>query len=127
MPKNPEYVPGVCNIGPAEIRMRKRAGWMGLAAAVVFGAALILLPIPRLWRLAVFFPAAMSALGFLQAAMHFCAAYGVLGVFNLGVRNGETDTVEQAEFRRQDRIKAAQIILYSILAGAAAAAAVYLV
>ena len=28
------YQPGVCNIGPAEIRARRRTGWIGLAVAV---------------------------------------------------------------------------------------------
>jgi len=28
------YIPGVCNIGPAEIAMRKRVGWGALAVTV---------------------------------------------------------------------------------------------
>jgi hypothetical protein len=35
-----QYVPGVCNIGPAEIRRRRLAGWAGLGAAVLLLVAL---------------------------------------------------------------------------------------
>jgi hypothetical protein len=68
----------------------------------------------------------MSAVGFLQAAMHFCAAFGMMGVFNFRPDVGKTDTVEQAEFRRKDRQKALWILLYSSLIGIAVAAAGYL-
>ena len=117
-----EYVPGVCNIGPAEIRRRMTAGWFGLGATLLVWAACILLRVPQAWRLLLFFPAAGAAVGFLQAAMHFCAAYGLLGVFNVAAAAGKTDTIEQAEFRRTDRNKAFQIILLSALIGLAAAA-----
>jgi hypothetical protein len=120
-----EYVPGVCNIGPAEIRSRKLVGWLGLAASIVLWAAFVVFRAPALWRLSLFIPATASAVGFLQAAMHFCAAYGILGVWNVGSGVGKTDTVEQAEFRRRDRWKAVQILLYAVLIGIAAAAAAY--
>jgi hypothetical protein len=125
MSSKSEYIPGVCNIGPAEIRKRKQAGWIGLAATILLWGAFIVFRVPAPWRLLLFFPATMSAVGFLQAAMHFCAAFGILGVFNFGLMVGKTDTVEQAEFRRKDRQKALLIILYSILVGLAAAVAGY--
>ena len=37
------YIPGACNIGAAEIRLRRRIGWIALATTVVAGAILILL------------------------------------------------------------------------------------
>ncbi|MBN2086664.1 MAG: hypothetical protein JW748_15730 [Anaerolineales bacterium] len=125
MAKNSEYIPGVCNIGPAEIRMRRTSGWIGLAAVILLWAAFCCFRVPAAWRLLLFFPAAMSAVGFLQAAMHFCAAFGIGGVFNFGPNVGKTDTIEQAEYRRQDRRKALQIVLYSGLIGIAAALAGY--
>jgi hypothetical protein len=120
-----EYIPGVCNIGPAEIRSRRLAGWLGLAATVLLWGGMILIRAPAVLRLLLFFPAAGSAVGFLQAAMHFCAAYGILGVWNLGPDVGKTESVEQAQFRREDRLKAARILLYSALIGLAGAAAGY--
>jgi glucan phosphoethanolaminetransferase (alkaline phosphatase superfamily) len=126
MAQKPEYIPGVCNIGPAEIRMRRMAGWAGLGATVLLWALFFIFRVPAAWRLLLFLPAAMSAVGFLQAAMHFCAAFGVMGVFNLGPNVGKTDSIEQAEFRTKDRQKALLIILISCLIGIAAAVAGYL-
>jgi glucan phosphoethanolaminetransferase (alkaline phosphatase superfamily) len=123
MPSKTEYIPGVCNIGPAEIQRRMQAGWLGLAAAVLLWVVFILFSVPAPWRLLLFFPAVTAAIGFLQAAMHFCAAFGILGVFNVAAAAGKTDSVEQAEFRKADRKKALLIILYSLLVGLAAAAA----
>jgi len=71
----------------------------------------------RSWFLLLFFPSALSAAGFIQGAMHFCAAYGLRGVFNVASEVGETDTVLQAELRAQDRQKARQILGSSALVG----------
>jgi hypothetical protein len=126
MKKQMEYVPGVCNIGPAERRIRRRAGWFGLGATVLLWSVLLYLQAPSTWRVLLFFPAVAGAVGFLQDAFHFCAAFGLLGVFNTGSGFGKTESVEQAEFRRKDRQKALLIILYSVWIGLAVAAAGYL-
>ncbi len=118
-----EYIPGVCNIGPAEIRNRRMFGWIGLGVTLILWGAFLVFGVPAGWRLLLFFPAAMSAIGFLQAALHFCANFGMRGLFNFGPEVGKTDTVEQAEFRRKDRMKAMQIILYGSVIGAVVAIA----
>lgn len=120
-----EYVPGVCNIGPVEIRRRMQSGWVGLGVTILLWAALVIFRVPALWRLLVFFPAMTGAAGFLQAGLHFCAAFGMRGVFNFASEVGKTDTVEQAEFRLKDRRKARLIALYGALIGAAAAVAAF--
>jgi hypothetical protein len=118
---NDQYIPGVCNIGRAEIRQRKLLGWLALAATVGAWFALMVFQTAAAWRLLLFFPASIAATGFLQAAWHFCATFGVLGLSNFGPNVGRTDTVEQAEFRRQDRRTALKIIALSALAGAVVA------
>ncbi|MDZ4820600.1 MAG: hypothetical protein SGJ20_16670 [Planctomycetota bacterium] len=123
--ESPQYVPGVCNIGKAEIRQRRILGLIGLATTVLGGLALILTGVEQCWRLLLFFPATLAATGYLQAAWHFCAKFGFGGVFNFGPNVGQTDTVEQAEFRRQDRKTALQIVGLSILAGAVVAGVAY--
>ena len=40
VPATDGYRPGACNIGPAEIARRRRAGIVGLAAAAVLGRAI---------------------------------------------------------------------------------------
>ncbi len=122
---NQQYISGVCNIGRAEIRQRKLIGWIALAACVVFWTAFSVFKVPATWRLVLFFPASMAATGFLQAVWHFCAKFGLGGVFNFGPSVGHTDTVEQAEFRRRDRRAALEIIGLSALVGAVVAAAAY--
>lgn len=121
-----EYIPGVCNIGPAETAMRKRAGWAGAAVTAGLWALLAFLGVKGVWYLLLFFPAASSASGFNQAKMHFCAAFGLRSLFNFGPEIGKTDTVFQAEFRALDRKKAWQILGYSSLVGALVGLAAYL-
>jgi len=117
------YVPGVCNIGGAEIRERLRFGWGGLVVTVVLAAAFFVFRVPAPWRFFLFLPATLAAVGFLQAAFHFCANFGMRGVFKFGSEVGTTDTVEQAEFRRKDRAKAFQIVSFSVLIGVVVALA----
>jgi hypothetical protein len=122
------YIPGVCNIGEEEIKLRNQAGWMFLIVTVIFGAFFYFLPGISPWlRLVIFFPAAISALGFLQAAFHFCVAFGTQGLFNVDHEAGKTESVSQAVFRKQDQRKAVLIIIYSlIIAAIVAAVAFYL-
>jgi hypothetical protein len=120
-----EYIPGVCNIGPAEIRRRRQSGWLGMGVTILLWGAFFIFRVPAAWRLLLFLPAAMSATGFFQAALHFCAGFGMRGVFNFGAEVGKTDTVSQAEFRVKDRRKARMIGLYSVLVGIAAAIAAF--
>jgi hypothetical protein len=121
-----QYIPGVCNIGPSEIKKRKQAGWTGLIATAIFWAAFIWFDVPAIWRLILALPAMMSAAGFLQAYMHFCAYFGFASLFNFG-NAGKTDSVSQAEFRAKDRRKAWQIVIYSILIGLAVAFIAYII
>ena len=121
-----EYIPGICNIGPAEINKRRQSGWVGLVATILLWAAFWVFRVPAPWRLFLFFPAAMSATGFLQAALHFCAGFGTRGVFNFGSEVGKTETVEQVEFRQKDQRKARLILLYSVMIGIAIAIAGFL-
>jgi hypothetical protein len=113
----PQYIPGVCNIGPAEIAVRKRFGLLGFALTALLWALLAFFHVGRLWLFLLFFPSALSAVGFIQAVMHFCAAFGLRSVFNVASKVGTTDTVLQAEFRAEDKKKARQILGYSIIVG----------
>lgn len=103
-----EYLAGVCNIGPAETARRRRAGERGALAALGLLILLRLTRAPRGWRLLVFFPAAISAAGYLQAARRFCAAYGWRGVLNFGAL-GSAEAVGEEAFRAEDRRQALRI------------------
>jgi len=54
---------------------------------------------------------------FLQAYFHFCAHFGMRGLYNVAKGVGQTDTIMQAEFRKQDQRKAWRIIGLSVLIG----------
>lgn len=120
MTTEPQYIPGVCNIGPAEIARRRNLGWIGLAVTVAVLALLVAMDANRWWGLLLFLPAAGSASGFLQAHFRFCSGFSRAGVFNFGPV-GETHAVTDEQSRAADRRRGNQIGLYSALIGAAVA------
>jgi hypothetical protein len=114
------YTPGVCNIGPEEIRRRRNLGWFGIAVALALFALCYGLGLNPLWRLVIFFPAMLSASGFLQAYFHFCSGFARRGIFNFGAI-GHTESVSGEASLAKDRKKGNQIALYSALIGVAVA------
>jgi hypothetical protein len=114
-----DYQPGLCNIGPAEIARRRRAGHTGLVAAIALFAALVVIGAPDWARFLVAIPAIGAASGYLQAHFKFCAGFGAAGVFNFG-ELGPTERVQADEDRRRDRRRAFQIGLASFAIGIAA-------
>jgi hypothetical protein len=113
------YQPGVCNIGPAEIARRRRAGHTGLIATIAAFIVLIVIGAPDWTRFLVAIPAVGAAAGYLQARLKFCAGFGAAGVFNFG-RLGPTEQVQSMEDRRRDRARALQIGAASVVIGIAA-------
>lgn len=83
-------------------------------------AVLIVSGAPREWRLLLFFPSAGGAVGYLQTWLRFCAAFGLLGVFNFG-RLGETRRVADDAALARDRRKALAIGAASAVVGLAIA------
>jgi len=111
-----EYRPGVCNIGPAEIARRRRAGHVGLLITIAAFAALIAVDAPPLVRLVLALPAAAAASGYLQAWLKFCAGFGSRGIFNFGPV-GDTQQVVDEDARARDRARANRIGLASLAVG----------
>lgn len=120
------YQPGVCNIGPAEIRRRRASGWLGLALTVVYLALAFALGWPAPWRLLVAVPAFLSAQGFLQAAFRFCVGFASRGLYNFGALGAE-ESVQDAEFRRKDLRKALIITALALAIAVVVALGAYLV
>ncbi len=120
------YQPGVCNIGPAEIRQRRALGYVGFAGTVVFLVLAFALGWSTVWRLFVVVPAAASAMGFLQAQLHFCSGFGARGLFNFG-ELGAGESVLEAEFRRKDQRTAARIVALSLAIGIVIALVAWLI
>ena len=113
------YVPGVCNIGPAERRQRATMGWIGLAVTFVALAIFVIFDVPTPVRVLVAIPAALAANGFLQSALHFCVGFAMRGLYNLGDKLGTEENVLDTEMRKADQKKGIQITVYSLLIAAA--------
>jgi hypothetical protein len=111
-----QYVPGSCNIGPAEIALRRRAGHAGVVVTAALGAALLRSDLPRAWRLTLAVPAAGAASGYLQAHERFCADFGWRGVYNFD-RRGQEQPVAGDNALAQDRRKAMRIAAASAAIG----------
>ncbi len=118
-----EYVPGACNIGPAEIARRRRTGHIGVVATIGLLGALLAFDAPPVARLLIALPATAAAVGYLQAHFRFCAAFGFLGVFNFGAI-GQEQAVGDRRRVAADRRRALSITVaglgIGIVAGIAA-------
>jgi hypothetical protein len=111
-----QYAPGTCNIGPAEIAIRRRAGHAGLAVTAALAAALVRSHRHPAWRLALAVPAAGAASGYLQARQRFCANFGFRGVYNFDTR-GHEQQVATTQAQAEDRRRALRITATSAAIG----------
>jgi hypothetical protein len=95
------YVPGVCNINNEEISKRRKVGHIGLAVFLVVLIALLLISVTRYSRIILFFPAYLSATGYLQAKNKFCVGYG-----RAGLQNADPGSVKASQVTESDAIAA---------------------
>jgi hypothetical protein len=116
-----DYQPGVCNIGPAEIARRRRAGHVGLVVSVLVLGLLVIAGAPPLVRLIIALPVAAAPSGYLQAWLKFCAGFGSRGIFNFGPV-GATEEVADPDARRLDQARSRRISMVSVAIGAVVAA-----
>ena len=121
-----KYIPGVCNIGKAELNRRKNGVFLSLTLLVINVVILQLLPHDKIWNLTVFLTVSYFAISFQQWYFKFCVKFGLQGVFNFGDM-GKTFTVEQQEFYKKDRAKAIKMISSGIIIGIFAAVIYYMV
>jgi hypothetical protein len=113
------YIPGMCNIGPAERRQRRILGYVAAAGTLLLLALLVMFTDSIWWRLLLIIPAAGAATGFLQDALHFCVGFGMKGIYNVLNSVGIVNNVELEEYRLKDKQKAQQIVIWSGLIGVA--------
>ena len=120
------YRPGVCNIGPAEIAQRRRLGHLGAVIALALAALIVLVDAPPVAALLLFVPAGGAAMGYLQAALRFCAGFGMRGVHNMGDDLRRTTPVAAAGERDADRRRSVLVLVAAALVGVAVAGLAYL-
>lgn len=114
----------VCaNIGPREREKRMRiARVMGAVSA---GAAVMLLRsrAPRVFRLGLFLPLSVAAIGYFQAKHHTCVALAARGQRNMD--EGE-EWIEEEETREALKRQGRQVLARSLTTAAALTALAYL-
>ena len=107
-----EYIPGTCNIGGGEVTRRRMVALLGLILTLSSTATLISNEASRQSRLAVFLPAFVMSIGWVQSRKRFCLAYGFAGTFNFGSL-GKLSKVSDQTARSADRKTAVKILAQS--------------
>jgi ABC-type sugar transport system permease subunit len=121
---NGNYIPGVCNIGPSEIKKRRNGIFPPLGLMIIAIVLMQAFHVDKLWRFIIILPAIPFAVGFLQWYYKFCVGFGLKGIFNFGDL-GKTFTVEQQEYYKKDRLKAWTMIITAIFFSVAMAVTYY--
>lgn len=109
-----EYIPGTCNIGGGEVTRRRMVAILGLILTLSSSATLISNEATRQSRLAIFLPALVMSIGWVQSRKRFCLAYGFAGTFNFGSL-GKLSKVSDQTAREADRKMAVKILAQSAL------------
>jgi hypothetical protein len=104
-----DYVPGVCNIGGADVRARAAIGWIGVVATVLVAAVVLVLDTHPAFMLLVAIPAYVAATGHLQARARFCVGYAAAGRYGFGASRGPTGRVADDANLAADRATARRI------------------
>lgn len=120
-----EYIPGSCNIGPAEIRQRQGLAIIGFTLFITASIALFGIDAPRETRLGLFFPLIAASIGWVQSRKKFCLAYGFMGTFNFG-KLGKLSRVADKKAKRADRLTAISILVQALLYALVGTLAMYL-
>jgi hypothetical protein len=102
VPETDGYVPGVCNIGPWEIRRRRSIAIVGFAVTVVLFVALVATSAPPVARILVLLPAWGGFFSWLQARRRFCAGFAMAGIANFADGDTGRTTVTDPAAHRAD-------------------------
>lgn len=119
-----DYLPGACNIGPAETRRRLRGAWISVAGTVFLSLALYVVDASPVWQLTTWLPASLAAISFIQARSHFCAYFGFRGIYNFD-ELGESQKVILEEALLADRTRSLKMAAQSAAIGASVALAAF--
>lgn len=113
-PMSSNYQPGVCNIGPGEIRRRQSVAAIGAVLTIALAFFLISGHHPKASRASIFIPAMIFAVGWIQSRRKFCLAFGFMGTFNFG-KLGELSKVADKDDLARDRATALSILSQAIV------------
>lgn len=116
MDKNTPYIPGLCNIGQVEIKIRLVMCILTVITSV--GLFLYFTVVSQHWFVALLFFLSISnfMLSVLQVKYRFCVKYAFDGVFNFS-EFGNKQSVENSQFHKIDKQRARKFIIGSYLLG----------
>lgn len=120
------YIPGVCNIGTAETRMRRVWAGVFIAITAIAFAYLLWADLSPAWMLLLFLPAMGAGVTWLQARNRFCVNFGVAGRYNFG-RVGKTSRIADDEAHRRDLAKVREMFFQGAAIAAVVTAAAFVV
>lgn len=119
------YTPGVCNINETEVAYRRKAGHVGVGMFAILLLLLVITKANPLWALALFIPAFLAAIGYLQAKHKFCISYAASGLHSVSNEHAETAKIVEAAQRKLDRNRARRMNLQATSIAFVATAAGY--
>lgn len=123
---NIRYIPGVCNIGPKEVKRRNRTMIFSFLCMIALASVLYFFNVQKIWRIAISIPAIAFAISFQQWRSKFCIAFGIMGVFNFE-EIGKYHSIIDHKAREKDKARALQIILFGIFLGVGLALVFYFI
>jgi len=97
--------------------MRRYAGYTGLIVTIILFSVGYVYGRSFLLSAAIFITTSGGAVGFMQDYLHFCARFGMSGLFNFSDDLRKQEGIEKIEYRRKDRRKALAIIFWSLTIG----------
>ncbi len=110
-----KYIPGECNIGKEQVDRRIRFGWIGFVMTIGLWGTFILFRVPAIFRITLFVPAFVSALGFLQGLMHFCVYFALKGIYNMKSKSSKNEIIMWLPLMKKDKRRARELLVYTIL------------
>jgi hypothetical protein len=111
------YRAGACNIGPAEIARRRRAGLALVAVALILAVGLVVTGAPDWLRVLVLPPLAGGIISLEQARRRFCVGFAMAGLRNFDAL-GREERIQDDAARAADRRSALVMIAQGTLVAA---------
>jgi hypothetical protein len=108
-----EYQPGVCNIGEEEKRKRYTLGLAGSAVTVLLTCLIFAEIVDPVAIFGVFIASFAAFEGLLQGYFSFCTGFASKGIYDVS-KGDERKEIEDETSRKQDKIRAVQIHMYSL-------------
>ncbi len=107
------YIPGICNIGIAELQRRKSKLKLSAFLLILSSILFLFLPFTSLLFSFIAILACYSFILIFQIQQKFCIVFGWLSVFNFNEITSKKSKVEKAQWIELDKKRALKILALS--------------